>query len=126
MKDSNTSAGEDTTNGEPADPRIESTGTETPSAGGVYSHAEVAALATRFASLVPEYKYSIAQVQGYLIRKRNDPAKALEEVGIWMKEQDEEKRMLEIKRGEKEREKREKAERKRGGERGAGVSAMEK
>ncbi|KAJ7613109.1 P-loop containing nucleoside triphosphate hydrolase protein [Roridomyces roridus] len=58
--------------------------------------AEVlAGLGKEFAAAVPANKYSIAQVQGYLLMNKTDPERAMREVGKWMEEQEAEREEME-------------------------------
>ncbi|OAL46911.1 BCS1-like ATPase-like protein [Pyrenochaeta sp. DS3sAY3a] len=43
-------------------------------------------MARAFADQVPEGRFSPAEIQGYLLMKKRDPVKALEEVGAWRDE----------------------------------------
>ncbi|KAF7342731.1 p-loop containing nucleoside triphosphate hydrolase protein [Mycena sanguinolenta] len=59
-----------------------------------YSAAEVNAYAAEFGRAVPAGAFSIAQIQGYLLTKKRNPAGAVEGVEQWLKAQEEEKRAL--------------------------------
>ncbi|KAF8178832.1 hypothetical protein K438DRAFT_1843737 [Mycena galopus ATCC 62051] len=50
--------------------------------------------AEEFAAATPAETYSIAQVQGYLLRKKRDPFGAVVGVGEWLAEQEEEQRTI--------------------------------
>ncbi|KAF7309272.1 p-loop containing nucleoside triphosphate hydrolase protein [Mycena indigotica] len=52
-------------------------------------------LGTQFAAAVPPSRYSIAQLQGYLLSWKNDPQAALAGVGGWMERQQREKQEIE-------------------------------
>jgi mitochondrial chaperone BCS1 len=60
-----------------------------------YSISELNELARKFAELVPEYRYSIAQLQGYLLTKKLDPVAAVDALPDWLRAQDEEKAKVE-------------------------------
>jgi chaperone BCS1 len=51
-----------------------------------YSQEEIRALANQFAELVPEGKFSPAEVQNFLITRKKDPQRAMQEVGKWRDE----------------------------------------
>lgn len=55
--------------------------------------------AAEFAAIIPTETYSIAQIQGYLLTKKHDPAGAVEGAGDWIVAQQTERRaLLEAKR----------------------------
>lgn len=57
--------------------------------------AEVlAGLAKDFAEAIPAARYSIAQLQGYLLSRKNDPQAAVAGVGAWIEAQEKEKREM--------------------------------
>ncbi|KAJ6559814.1 P-loop containing nucleoside triphosphate hydrolase protein [Mycena capillaripes] len=60
----------------------------------VYSETEVNGYAAEFARVIPAGAYSIAQIQGYLLTKKRDPAAAIEGAHQWLKSQEEEKRVM--------------------------------
>ncbi|KAJ6449374.1 P-loop containing nucleoside triphosphate hydrolase protein [Mycena sanguinolenta] len=60
----------------------------------VYTAADVNAYAAQFALAVPAGTFSIAQLQGYLLTNKRNPAGAVEGVEQWLKAQEEEKRAL--------------------------------
>jgi mitochondrial chaperone BCS1 len=51
-----------------------------------YSREEIEALANEFADLVPEGKFSPAEVQNFLITRKKDPQRAMDEVEKWRDE----------------------------------------
>jgi mitochondrial chaperone BCS1 len=55
---------------------------------------EIAALADRFADLVPNEEFSPAQLQDYILLHKNQPQRAVDEVETWIKEHNEEKARL--------------------------------
>ncbi|KAG8959564.1 hypothetical protein FRC03_007811 [Tulasnella sp. 419] len=55
------------------------------------SPERIAELAEAFGSKIPEGKYSVAQLQGFLLSKKKNPAGAVEEIEAWMQERDKEK-----------------------------------
>ena len=78
------------------------TSKENPSANGLlsahdrmFSHHrsedEVASLAVRFADAVPPNEFSPAEIQGYLLRYKRDPDKAVEEAPAWVRTVQEER-----------------------------------
>ncbi|KAJ7899269.1 hypothetical protein B0H14DRAFT_3543654 [Mycena olivaceomarginata] len=60
----------------------------------IYSTAEVNTYAAQFARAIPSGAFSIAQIQGYLLTKKRNPAGAMEGVEQWLKSQKEEKRAI--------------------------------
>lgn len=56
---------------------------------------KLAEMAQQFAHQLPEGRFSPAEIQGYLLMKKHDPTKALEQIGSWRDE------MLETKRSGK-------------------------
>ncbi|KAJ7331414.1 hypothetical protein DFH08DRAFT_1083917 [Mycena albidolilacea] len=68
----------------------------------IYSTAEANTYAAEFARAIPSGAFSIAQIQGYLLTKKRDPAGAMEGVKQWLKSQEEEKHaMMELKQKRK-------------------------
>jgi chaperone BCS1 len=65
------------------------------------SDSEIALLAEIFSKSIPEKRLSIAQLQNFLMRRREDPEKALNEVDSWVKEQLEEREEKEKKEEKK-------------------------
>ncbi|KAJ7703852.1 hypothetical protein B0H16DRAFT_1902201 [Mycena metata] len=59
------------------------------------SAPQLAALAKEFAAAIPAGRYSIAQLQGYLLSSKNDPEAALEGMRAWMETQETERRDME-------------------------------
>ncbi|KAJ7208849.1 P-loop containing nucleoside triphosphate hydrolase protein [Mycena pura] len=59
-----------------------------------YTEAELDTYAAAFANLITSGTYSIAQIQGYLLTKKRDPADAVDGVNGWLKAQEEEKRAM--------------------------------
>ncbi|KAJ7624490.1 P-loop containing nucleoside triphosphate hydrolase protein [Roridomyces roridus] len=67
--------------------------------------AEVlAGMAKEFAAAVPANKYSIAQLQGYLLTNKNDPERARRDVDKWIEKQEEEKAEMEALKQKRRRE----------------------
>ncbi|KAJ7065640.1 hypothetical protein C8F01DRAFT_1366589 [Mycena amicta] len=66
--------------------------------------AALASLGVQFAAAVPAGRYSIAQLQGYLLSWKNDPQTALANVGGWMQEQEREKKEIEEMKKKRRRE----------------------
>ncbi|KAJ7118266.1 P-loop containing nucleoside triphosphate hydrolase protein [Mycena epipterygia] len=56
--------------------------------------AELAGLAREFAAAIPANRYSIAQLQGYLLSSKNDPQGALAGIGGWIERQEAERREM--------------------------------
>ncbi|KAJ7737173.1 hypothetical protein DFH07DRAFT_779463 [Mycena maculata] len=52
--------------------------------------------ASEFAAAMPPNMYSIAQIQGYLLRKKRNPVGAIEGVAEWLAEQDMDRRALAV------------------------------
>ncbi len=46
--------------------------------------AELRDIATEFANSVPDAAFSPAEIQGFLLRRKKNPRKALDEVGSWV------------------------------------------
>ncbi|KAJ7604290.1 P-loop containing nucleoside triphosphate hydrolase protein [Mycena polygramma] len=64
-----------------------------------YTTEDLERYATEFASTIPSEAYSIAQIQGYLLTKKQDPAGAVHGASVWLVSQQAERRaMLEAKR----------------------------
>ncbi|KAJ6466150.1 P-loop containing nucleoside triphosphate hydrolase protein [Mycena vitilis] len=59
-----------------------------------YSATEVDSYAAEFARAIPSGAYSIAQIQGYLLTRKRDPAAAVEGVHQWLISQEEEKKAM--------------------------------
>ncbi|KAK6966527.1 p-loop containing nucleoside triphosphate hydrolase protein [Favolaschia claudopus] len=59
------------------------------------SAERLSALAKSFADAIPASRYSIAQLQGYLLTSKNDPEGAVEGIGGWIEKQEKEKREIE-------------------------------
>jgi len=57
------------------------------------ANAAVSALASEFATKIPQYEYSPAEIQGYLLRYKQDPEKAVQNVEKWIMEMREQKRV---------------------------------
>ncbi|KAJ7249803.1 P-loop containing nucleoside triphosphate hydrolase protein [Mycena haematopus] len=54
----------------------------------------LAELAKEFAAAIPADRYSIAQLQGYLLNTKNDPQGAVAGIGAWIAEQEKAKREM--------------------------------
>jgi hypothetical protein len=59
-----------------------------------YTPEELDTLAKRFSELVPDGVYSVARLQGYLLRKKLNPEGAVKDVAEWVKEQEAQKRAV--------------------------------
>ncbi|KAJ6592399.1 P-loop containing nucleoside triphosphate hydrolase protein [Mycena capillaripes] len=59
-----------------------------------YTPDDLERYATEFAAAIPPEKYSIAQIQGYLLTKKHDPAGAVQGAGDWVVAQQTERRTL--------------------------------
>ncbi|KAF2436886.1 P-loop containing nucleoside triphosphate hydrolase protein [Tothia fuscella] len=51
--------------------------------GEAYTRDEIEELADKFADLVPEGKFSPAEVQNFLITRKKDPQRAMDDVALW-------------------------------------------
>lgn len=56
------------------------------------SEAELHGIAKSFANQIPSDLFSPAEIQGFLLKRKKDPRRALEEVGVWVEG------MVEVKR----------------------------
>jgi mitochondrial chaperone BCS1 len=72
-------------------------------------------LAEQFASKIPADKFSIAQIQGYLLSKKRDPKAAVDHVDDWLKEREKEaeEKQVRLRKRAEERQKWERAEKRR-------------
>lgn len=79
------------------------------------SSSQIAALASQFASILPETEFSMAELQGYLLRKKWDPVGAVEGLKKWLEEREEEVREREerLRKKEEKRKNKRKAAKKR-------------
>ncbi|KAK7045086.1 p-loop containing nucleoside triphosphate hydrolase protein [Favolaschia claudopus] len=59
-----------------------------------YTQNTVNQYAVEFAKIIPASTYSIAQIQGYLLTKKINPAGAVKDAEKWLKSQEEEKRAM--------------------------------
>lgn len=73
------------------------------------SEDEISVLAKRFADAIPDEEFSVASLQGYLLRNKTRPRECVEEVTNWVKEERETRAKL--KKEKEEREAKEKKER---------------
>ncbi|KAI5118666.1 hypothetical protein M0805_001039 [Coniferiporia weirii] len=64
---------------------------------------DIFALSEKFADIVPEGTFAIAQVQGLLLTKKYDPCGAVADAGKWVEEQLDEKRRIEELREKRKR-----------------------
>ena len=71
------------------------------------SQDEVYELARRFAEVIPEETFSLAQIQGYLLTKKVQPRGAVDGAAEWARTQIEEKKKLEELKEEKTQKRRE-------------------
>ena len=53
--------------------------------------SRIETLAKEFASLVPSGEFSPAEIQGYLLKHKEHPERAIQEVGEWVKDEKEKK-----------------------------------
>ncbi|KAJ7595072.1 P-loop containing nucleoside triphosphate hydrolase protein [Mycena floridula] len=68
-----------------------------------YTKKELQEMASQFAKITPSGRYSVAELQGYLLTKKVDPSGALKELPLWLKAQEDEKASIqEIKRKRRE------------------------
>lgn len=65
--------------------------------------ARVEALAARFASLIPAHEFSPAEIQGWLLKNKRDPEKAVEGAEGWVAASRQEKKEKELKEAEEKR-----------------------
>ncbi|KAF8183323.1 P-loop containing nucleoside triphosphate hydrolase protein [Mycena galopus ATCC 62051] len=61
----------------------------------ILSELGLSGLAKQFAAAIPAARYSIAQLQGYLLNSKNDPEGAVTGIGAWIEAQEKEKREIE-------------------------------
>jgi chaperone BCS1 len=61
--------------------------------GNLPTGAELEALADSFSKRIPQGRFSVAEVQGFLLRYKRQPHEACEKVGEWVEEMDETKSM---------------------------------
>ena len=59
---------------------------KTPSVSKITEPEKLQHMASEFAEKLPEGKFSPAEIQGYLLMRKKEPQKALEEVGKWRDE----------------------------------------
>ncbi|KAF7332904.1 p-loop containing nucleoside triphosphate hydrolase protein [Mycena venus] len=84
-------------------------------------------LAKEFASAIPASRYSIAQLQGYLLTSKNDPEGAVAGIGAWIEAQEKERReMEELKQKRRKEAAMRRAKEAGGGEGGCGGSGGER
>jgi len=83
--------------------------TTTPKEAPKLSETELSALATQFASTLPEREFTMAAIQGHLMRYKTQPHRAIKETGAFVQREREqkeaEKRARELAEEEKEKEK---------------------
>jgi len=72
---------------------------------------EIQTLAETFGDHIPEDTFALAQVQGYLLTKKNDARKAVADVDGWVEEQLKEKKRLQDLKDKKQQKKKERRER---------------
>jgi chaperone BCS1 len=65
--------------------------------------ARVEALAEEFADRIPSHEFSPAEIQGYLLKNKRDPAKAVDGAAAWVVETRREKKEKELKEAEAKR-----------------------
>ena len=51
-----------------------------------FSTQQMQEMANRFAEALPEGKFNLAEIQGFMLGYKRDPAKACERIGAWVKE----------------------------------------
>jgi hypothetical protein len=59
-----------------------------------YTSEAISRYAAEFAATMPPDMYSVAQIQGYLLRKKRNPLGAVQGVAEWLTEQEEEHRAI--------------------------------
>ncbi|KAL2755878.1 hypothetical protein ACRALDRAFT_1064106 [Sodiomyces alcalophilus JCM 7366] len=74
--------------------------------------AHIEALSRDFAAKIPEHEFSPAEIQGFLMRHKRDPAAAIELTEEWVTETRKQRKEKEIKEAEEKREAEKKAEKK--------------
>lgn len=57
------------------------------------SESELSDIAKDFAEKIPDDLFSPAEIQGFLLKRKTDPRKALQEVGVWVDGMVEQKKM---------------------------------
>jgi chaperone BCS1 len=57
------------------------------------SESERSDIAKAFADMIPDDLFSPAEIQGFLLKRKTDPRKALQEVGVWVDGMVEQKKM---------------------------------
>lgn len=75
--------------------------------------ARVDVLARAFAAKIPAHEFSPAEIQGFLLKNKRDPEKAVEGAEQWVADTRKEKKEKELKEAEEKREAEEKAKRER-------------
>ncbi|KAJ6471240.1 P-loop containing nucleoside triphosphate hydrolase protein [Mycena vitilis] len=75
-----------------------------PSTGLRLTAPQLASLAAQFSAAIPAGRFSIAQLQGYLLGRKNDPEGAVAGVGEWVAVQERERREMEEMKSKRRRE----------------------
>jgi chaperone BCS1 len=60
------------------------TSIEKPTTQADISESELHEIAQKFAHQIPNDMFSPAEIQGFLLKRKKDPRRALEEVGVWV------------------------------------------
>lgn len=53
---------------------------------------ELEKIASRFANKIPDDTFSPAEIQGFLLKRKKDPRKALDEVDTWVESMEEQRK----------------------------------
>ncbi|KAK0237257.1 hypothetical protein EDD85DRAFT_771030 [Armillaria nabsnona] len=75
--------------------------------------AKLALLAKRFADAIPEEEFSVAALQGYLLKHKSNPDKAADEAAEWVVSEREMKVRLKVEKEKREKEEKERKEKKK-------------
>ncbi|KAK0457019.1 uncharacterized protein EV420DRAFT_1550967 [Desarmillaria tabescens] len=75
--------------------------------------AKLALLAKRFADAIPEEEFSVAALQGYLLKHKSNPDKAADEAAEWVVSEREMKVRLQVEKEKREKEEKERKDKKK-------------
>ncbi|KAK0200712.1 hypothetical protein DFS33DRAFT_1490090 [Desarmillaria ectypa] len=75
--------------------------------------AKLALLAKRFADAIPEEEFSVAALQGYLLKHKSNPDKAADEAAEWVVTEREMKARLKVEKEKREKEEKERKDKKK-------------
>ncbi|PBK85658.1 P-loop containing nucleoside triphosphate hydrolase protein [Armillaria gallica] len=75
--------------------------------------AKLALLAKRFADAIPEEEFSVAALQGYLLKHKSNPDKAADEAAEWVVSEREMKVRLKVEKEKREKEEKERKDKKK-------------